>query len=177
MSYKIRTNRFSIRKLFWAALSAPIFCVAVQANDGWDVDTELPDLTSFNLSGELPGTKGNVVLVDFWASWCAPCKASFPSMEEAYQKYKDKGFKIVAVSVDSKAKSMESFVNRLKPSFSIVHDSEQRLVAAAGIEVMPTSFLVDKSGKIRFVHLGWHGKESAERLMAEVEQLLGEEPS
>lgn len=177
MSYKIRTNRFSIRKLFWAALCALVFCVAAQANDGWDVGTELPDLTSFNLSGELPETKGNVVLVDFWASWCAPCKASFPSMEETYQQYKDKGFKIVAVSVDSKAMSMESFVNRLKPSFSIVHDSEQKLVSEAGIEVMPTSFLVDKSGKIRFVHLGWHGKESAERLMAEVEQLLTEEPS
>ncbi len=141
----------------------------------WSSDAELPDLGEFELVGELPEIEGNVVLIDFWASWCAPCKASFPSMEEAYQKYKDEGFRIVAVSVDSKAKSMETFVKRMKPSFSIVHDAKQKLVSSAGIKVMPTSFLVDRKGRIRFTHLGWQGKESAVKLMAEIEELLAEE--
>ena len=72
----------------------------------------LPDLTSFKLEGKLPDQlKGQVILLDFWASWCAPCKSSFPAMQELHTKYKDKGLTIVAVSVDEKPENMKAFLD------------------------------------------------------------------
>lgn len=140
----------------------------------WEKGQPLPDLSEFTLEGDLPEFEGKVTYVDFWASWCAPCKASFPEMERLYQEYKDEGFQIVAVSVDSSEKSMQRFLDRTQPSFSIVWDSKQSLVADAEVEVMPTSFLVDGNGVIRSVHYGWRGSETAKALEAEIAALLEE---
>lgn len=146
----------------------------VQA-EGWGPGTELPStLESFALEGEVPEIEGKVTLVDFWASWCAPCKAAFPEMEKLYQKFKDKGFQIVAVSVDQKANQMQRFLDKQKPSFATPHDAGQQLVKAAEISVMPSSFLVDREGVIRFAHEGWHGKESVENLTNQIQTLLAE---
>ncbi len=143
--------------------------------EGWAPDTILPSsLKEYGLEGDLPELEGKVTLIDFWASWCAPCKAAFPEMEKLYQSFNDKGFQIVAVSVDQKAKMMDRFLAKQKPSFPTPHDAKQLMVKEAGIQVMPSSFLVDKSGKIRFAHEGWHGDKSVENLTAQIQQLLSE---
>lgn len=134
----------------------------------------LPDLTSFNLVGETPDLKGKVVLIDFWASWCAPCKASFPAMDEMYQEYKDKGFEILAVSVDNSDKAYQKFAEKSGVSFPLVLDKEKKLVSAAEIQVMPTSFMVDKKGIIRSVHNGYQGQKSIDTYREEIENLLKE---
>ncbi len=145
------------------------------SGEGWGPDTELPpSLDGYALVGEVPDLEGKVTLVDFWASWCPPCKAAFPEMEKLYQKFKDKGFQIVAVSVDQKASQMQRFLDRQKPSFATPHDTDQQLVKAAAIEVMPSSFLVDKRGVIRFAHEGWQGKESVQSLTEQIEELIAE---
>ena len=141
---------------------AALSCVSLVQAEGWGSGTELSStLEGFALEGEVPEMEGKVTLVDFWASWCAPCKAAFPEMEKLYQNYKNEGFQIVAVSVDQKANQMQRFLDKQKPSFATPHDAEQQLVKAAEISVMPSSFLVDRKGVIRFVHEGWHGKESS----------------
>lgn len=144
------------------------------AADGWEPGMEVPSLDEYSLSGDTPSLEGKVTLIDFWASWCAPCKAAFPEMDKLYQEFGDEGFQIIAISVDQKERSMQQFLDRRKPSFTTVHDGSQKLVEQAGIQVMPTSFMVDKKGVIRFVHEGWHGKKSAENLTEEIQTLLAE---
>ena len=134
----------------------------------------LPDLSSFELSGELPEIEGKVVLLDFWASWCAPCKASFPAMDEIYKDYKDRGFEILAVSVDNTEKAYRSFADKSGVTFPLIHDQAKKLVSTAEIEAMPTSFLIDKKGIIRSVHKGYQGKKSIATYREEIETLLAE---
>lgn len=141
----------------------------------WEEGQGVPDLAGYQLEGDLPELAGKVTYIDFWASWCAPCKASFPEMERIYQENTASGFQIVAISVDSTDKAMQRFLDRAKPSFVIVRDVTQKLVADAGIEVMPTSFLVDKNGVIRAVHYGWRGSESSKKLESEIAELLKED--
>jgi len=132
-----------------------------------------PDLAAFKLEGNLPSDlKGKVVLVDFWASWCGPCKQSFPVMEELHQRYGGKGLVIIAVSVDEKKSEMEAFLKKGHASFTVVRDVGQKLVEKAGVATMPSSFLLDREGKIRFAHSGYRGEETRKKYAEEIESLL-----
>lgn len=140
---------------------------------GLKVGDALPELSTFGLEGKLPGDfKGKVVLLDFWASWCGPCKESFPVMDELQQKYGDKGLVILAVNVDEKVAAMNDFLKDHPVKFTIVHDATKKLVGTANIASMPTSFLIGKDGKVVAIHKGFHGKETAKEYVAEVEKLL-----
>tara|TARA_B100000519_G_C14222740_1_gene428385 strand:+ start:1051 stop:1548 length:498 start_codon:yes stop_codon:yes gene_type:complete len=141
---------------------------------GWEAGMDVPSLDEYSLIGDAPSLEGKVTLIDFWASWCAPCKAAFPEMDKLYQEFGDEGFQIIAVSVDQKERAMQQFLDRRKPSFKTVHDASQKLVEKAGIQVMPTSFMIDKKGVIRFAHEGWHGKKSMRNLTEEIKILLAE---
>src|SRR4051812_48230908 len=136
---------------------------------------KLPDLTSFELQGKLPEElNGHVILLDFWASWCGPCKNSFPAMEALSKEYASQGLTIIAISVDEKRANMQAFLNSAKVSFTVVGDPRHRLVAAADIRTMPTSFLIDRFGKIRFVHAGFDPDKTKREYVREIEQLLRE---
>ena len=134
----------------------------------------LPDLSTFELSGEMPDLEGKVVLLDFWASWCAPCKASFPAMEDIYNEFNDRGFVVLAVSVDNTEKAYKSFADKSGVTFPLVHDQAKKLVKTAEIEAMPTSFLIDKKGVIRSIHAGYQGKKTIASYREEIENLLAE---
>lgn len=132
-----------------------------------------PPLSGFKLEGTVPDNlKGKVILVDFWASWCAPCKASFPVMDELTKKYAPKGFAVLAVNVDEKKKDMEKFMGKQSVAFAVVRDAEQKLVARVNVETMPTSLLIDREGTVRFIHNGFHGDETRKKYEEEIEQLV-----
>lgn len=136
---------------------------------------EFPKLSSFKLEGKVPDVlEGKVVIVDFWASWCGPCAASFPAMEELHQRYKDEGLVIVAVSVDDKAEKMNDFLKKHTASFAVVRDAEKKLVTTADVSTMPTSFLIDRNGKVRFTHSGFRGEPTKKQYVEEIESLLKE---
>jgi cytochrome c biogenesis protein CcmG/thiol:disulfide interchange protein DsbE len=140
---------------------------------GIKVGDTLPELSTFGLQGKLPDDlKGKVVLLDFWASWCGPCKESFPVMDELQQKYGAKGLVILAVNVDEKIAAMQDFLKDHPVQFNILHDATKKLVGAANIASMPTSFLIGKDGKVVAIHKGFHGKDTAKEYVAEVEKLL-----
>lgn len=163
-----------------ARLLATVLLVGMGSANGAEALREgaaFPALTEYALEGRLPELGGKVVLVDFWASWCAPCKKSFPSLDTLYQQYAAAGFEIAAVSVDDSAKAMRRFLKTNPVSFPVVRDAEKRLVSDVKVQAMPTSFLLDRQGVVRAVHNGFHGEETEEQLRAEIESLLGKEPT
>lgn len=126
-----------------------------------------------SLSGDtLPNAAGKVTLVDFWASWCAPCKASFPAMAKLHEDYAGRGLQILAVSIDEKVPAAQAFLKKMTPPFAALHDRDQKLAPLVGVPTMPTSYLLDRSGKVRFIHEGFHGDVA--ELRKEIESLLNE---
>ena len=134
----------------------------------------LPKLATLIPDAKLPATAGKVVLVDFWASWCAPCKASFPVLNQLQAKYGAKGLVVVGVSVDEDAAKYKAFAEKKSAAFTIVHDTAHKAAATFNISTMPTSFVVDRKGVVRFVHNGFHGAKSEAEYVKQIEALLAE---
>lgn len=140
-----------------------------------EVGAQFPELPKY-LGETAPGADlaGRVVVVDFWASWCAPCRTSFPVLSRLQQEFPER-LAIVGVSVDEKQAAYEQFLRRLKPSFLTLRDSDQRLAALVRVPTMPTSYVLDRSGRVRFVHAGFHG-DTAGQLRTQIQQLIEEKP-
>ncbi len=141
---------------------------------GWNTGTALPDLSAFKLEGTIPSLSGKVVLVDFWASWCGPCKTSFPALDSLQKDYGTRGLIILAVNQDKTGETMKTFLAEHPVTFTALRDPENRLVATADVASMPSSYLVDRTGKIRFLHRGFHGEKTMEQYRKEIEILLQE---
>jgi cytochrome c biogenesis protein CcmG/thiol:disulfide interchange protein DsbE len=157
--------------LLAAALSAGLCPTAHAA--ALKTGDALPDLAQLKLEGKLPETlKGKVVLLDFWASWCEPCKASFPVMEELQKRYGAQGLVVLAINVDENRSDMDEFLKKNAVTFAVLRDAAQKLVAQAGIATMPSSFVIDQEGRVRFVHAGFRGEESKKKYEQEIESLL-----
>ena len=150
----------------WAAMAA------AAAGQPWKEGDKLPSLAGYEVAGTFPSMKGKVVLIDFWASWCGPCKASFPVLDRLQQEFGDKGFLVVGVNVDKDTEAMRRFLKEHPVAFAAVQDKQQKLVAEAAVEGMPTSFLVDCTGTIRHVHRGFEGSKTEEKLRRHIAELL-----
>jgi thiol-disulfide isomerase/thioredoxin len=113
--------------------------------------SELKLLTLDGKEVKLSDYKGKVVLVNFWASWCPPCKEEMPIFEKAYQKYIDKNFVILAVNMDTSERALKEFLEKNRYSFPIL-----RMKGEAGLNIpgLPTSYLVDKDGSVKKIRLG-----------------------
>jgi thiol-disulfide isomerase/thioredoxin len=109
-------------------------------------------------SGEtiaLEKLRGRIVYVDFWASWCGPCRQSFPWMNEMQARYGGRGLAIVAINVDKKRSDAERFLGQVPASFPIVYDPAGATPASYAVRAMPSSYLIDAGGKIVDVELGF----------------------
>jgi thiol-disulfide isomerase/thioredoxin len=133
-------------------------------------DFDLP-LVSSTGTVDLKGLRGHVVYLDFWATWCAPCRKSFPWMDQMHERYKDKGLSIVAVSVDKKVTQIKKFIATLQPEFIIAHDLNGDTAKAYQLRGMPTSYLIDREGRIVQVHTGFRRKDQ-DRREEEIRELL-----
>jgi len=152
-----------------AALTAQSHAQVVPGNS-------FPSLAAGGLSGgKAPETAGSVLLVDFWASWCAPCKASFPAYSRIQAAYAARGLAVVAIGVDDSPSAYEAFVAKLRPGFTTLYDPQHKFVSLVQVPTMPTSYLVDRSGRVRFVHPGFHGDQTEREIRAEIEALLDEQ--
>ncbi|HRK07982.1 MAG TPA: redoxin family protein [Pseudobdellovibrionaceae bacterium] len=115
--------------------------------------------------------QGKVVIYDFWAAWCEPCKVELPALEKLYQKYKGKGLVVVGVNVDDDANDGKAFLQDHPVSFPVVYDKNKSMVEGLGVETMPTSFIVDRTGKIHRVHAGFKSGDE-KKLEKEIIELL-----
>jgi peroxiredoxin len=136
-----------------------------------------PDFTLETTTGEMltmSDLRGNVVLVNFWASWCPPCRAEMPAMETAFNKYKDRGFMILAVNStiqDQKSSAIE-FAEEYGLTFPVLFDYDGSATDIYRIDALPTSFFIDRDGIIQDIVVGGPMPEAL--LSERIEKLLGE---
>lgn len=117
-----------------------------------------PDFTLKSNTGDnvrLLEQRGNVVLVNFWASWCGPCREELPHLEELQQAYQDLGFTILAVNVDEDPAKANILLDDVAVSFPILFDPDDNTSKLYDVRAMPTTVIVDRDGNKRFVHLGY----------------------
>jgi thiol-disulfide isomerase/thioredoxin len=116
-----------------------------------------------------------VVYVDFWASWCVPCRESFPWMQRMAATYGDQGLRVVTVNLDRRSKAAATFLEEVEADLPVILDPEGKLARRFELQAMPTSFLFDRTGRQRLRHEGFRTNDAGE-LEAELVALLAEEP-
>jgi thiol-disulfide isomerase/thioredoxin len=122
---------------------------------------------------DLQSYKGQVLYVDFWASWCGPCAKSFPFLNEMHQQLKDQGLQIVGVNLDEEVDDAKAFLAKYPASFSVMADVSKQCAKDFAVKAMPSSYIIDRKGVIHHVHLGFRPGEAKE-IRVLVEKLLGE---
>jgi cytochrome c biogenesis protein CcmG/thiol:disulfide interchange protein DsbE len=135
------------------ALRGLIFSLLIAATPGQSAPTlEAPALQGPRFS--LDRLRGRVVVVDFWASWCEPCRRSFPALDDLSRRYASRGVTVVGVSVDDEAANCQRFVRELRPSFAVVHDASHQIADRWGPSSMPTTYVIGRDGVIAAVLTG-----------------------
>jgi cytochrome c biogenesis protein CcmG/thiol:disulfide interchange protein DsbE len=108
---------------------------------------------------DLTAYRGKVVYVDFWASWCGPCKQSFPWLDNLVREYRSQNFVVIGVNVDKDRDRAERFLNETPADFPIVYDPQGELATAYKVAGMPSGILIDRAGHVRFQHAGFSEKQ------------------
>jgi cytochrome c biogenesis protein CcmG, thiol:disulfide interchange protein DsbE len=155
-------NRWAARQL--GACWAFAFALASSPALALEAGQRAPEISATTLTGQslrLGGFKGQVVLLDFWASWCGPCKKSFPWMNEMQAKYGPKGLRIVAINLDEQRENAERFLAQVPAKFTIGFDTQGSTPGAFGVKGMPSSVLIGANGFIDSVHAGFRDEDAA----------------
>ena len=120
---------------------------------------------------DLESYRGKVVYLDFWASWCKPCQKSFPWMNALLDKYPSDAFTVVTINLDAESEAMHRFLGKVPARFDIYHDPSGAIGDQFQLEGMPTSYLIDASGKVVKKHVGFYEKKVLQ-YEREIEELL-----
>jgi thiol-disulfide isomerase/thioredoxin len=124
---------------------------------------------------DLIAYRGKVVYIDFWASWCVPCRQSFPWLDGLVAEYGQRDLVVIGVNVDEDRVLAERFLAAIPASFPIVYDAHGDIAAAFSIAGMPSAVLIDRSGRVRYQHVGFSEKRRKE-YESHVQTLLAEPP-
>ena len=136
----------------------------------------LPSLTFTTPDGktiESADLQGKVVLLDFWASWCIPCRKSFPEIDRLSKDFASKGVMVIAVNVDEQRKNADAFLSQYPHQVTVAFDSKGVSAKAFDLQGMPSSLIIDRGGHVRFTHMGYTDKTIAQ-FRTEIAQLLTE---
>ncbi len=129
------------------------------------MNQKAPDITLPGLNGQtvkLSDFKGQVVMVNFWASWCQPCRTEMPLIEDLYNKFKKIGFTVLAVNVDEEPENARKMLKEVPVSFPVVLDSKNKMIEKYEVQAMPSTYMVDRKGNIREIHRGYKPGDEAE---------------
>jgi len=119
--------------------------------------------------------QGEVVYVDFWASWCPPCVKSFPFLNQLEHEFKGQGLRVIGVNLDEKKVDAQEFLDKNPVEFDIVADQTKQCAKDFEVIAMPSSYLIDRKGNVRYIHQGFRQGET-DKLRLMVEQFLTEQP-
>lgn len=124
--------------------------------------------------GDSLSLAGKVVYVDFWASWCIPCRESMPWMDGMDARYHARGLRVVTINLDKHTDAAHAFLDKMNVRLPVVYDPNGKLAKLYDLQVMPTSFVYGRDGKLKATHEGFHSDDLMAR-EAEIEALLGKE--
>lgn len=136
---------------------------------------QLEDLLKEGKSQVLPLRPGHVTYVDFWASWCGPCRQSFPFMNKLHKELAAKGLDVIGINLDEKAEDAQGFLAETPGHFTLLKDQGGACATRFDVKAMPSTYLIDQSGTVRLVHLGFKAGESQD-IRKHVEDLLKKLP-
>jgi len=125
---------------------------------GVAVQDDAPGFTLKNIDGsnlKLDEYRGQVVLLNFWASWCGPCRQEMPLLDKIHQRYEDAGFAVLAVNVEGKAAPARALASETKVSYPVLIDEDQLVSQLYDLQAMPSSVLIDRDGVVRYIHRGY----------------------
>ncbi|MFO1272044.1 MAG: TlpA disulfide reductase family protein [Rubrivivax sp.] len=151
----------------FALLAAGAAQAALNAN------APAPDFTLRSLDGvnlRLAEQRGRVVMVNFWATWCGPCKQEMPHLSRLYEKYRASGFTLLGVNVDEDAKQAAATAGKLGVKFPVLFDGTKSVSKLYDLQSMPSTVLIDRDGRVRYLHRGYRDglEESYEKQIREL---------
>lgn len=163
-------------KSFYSILTTLVFMLVLNSDlQALQAGDKAPEVVlPFLLGGgklSLSDLKGRVVYVDFWASWCGPCRKSFPALDQLRAELSAQGFEVYAINLDEKVADTEAFLKKFPVKFPLLHDAAGKTAEQFGVMGMPTAYLLDQQGVIRKVHQGFKNKDIA-KIRSEVLSLL-----
>lgn len=136
--------------------------------------TAAPEFQVEDLNGRtisLASLEGKVVIIDFWATWCPPCRLEIPVLNDLQARYGKRGLEIIAISLDETVDEIRAFMKQTPLNYTVVHGDEAIMARFGGIVALPTTFFLDRRGSVRQQHVGLMSREAMERI---VRQLLDE---
>lgn len=143
-------------------LLAVVFSVSIQAKE---MSGPAPDFTLPAIDGskvKLSDLKGQVVMLNFWASWCGPCRQEMPLLNDIYKHYKKAGFVLLGVNLDESIDDAEGFMKKTPVNFPVLLDSDGKVAGLYKNQAMPSSYFIDRKGNLVHLHQGYKPGEEAE---------------
>ena len=157
------------------ALVLSVFAASSLASSGLE-GQQAPDFALKSSTGEnlrLSEYRGDVVMINFWATWCGPCRQEMPLLDELYGRYQRVGFNLLGVNIDDDSRRAMQMIDELGVSFPVLFDSRKEVSELYDVEAMPVTVLVDREGTIRYIHHGYKpGYE--EKYLDQIRSLLRE---
>lgn len=153
-SYK--PNR--LNKLFTTALFCLLAAFQVSTAQGVAIGEEAPDFRAKSHEGNnerLAEFRGKVVLLNFWATWCGPCRQEMPELEKLQQQYSAQGFTVLGLNIDNQIQDVNAYLKDVPVSFPILFDPKQKISQRYNVSEMPNTVIIDRDGKVRHVHKGY----------------------
>lgn len=148
-----------MKRKFFKGLFALFFATSVAAvSMGAATKRNAPDFTLPSRSGEavtLSELKGQVVMINFWATWCGPCRQEMPLLEEMYARYNRMGFTLLGVNVEEDSRGADAYLRETPVSFPILFDSDNEVSKLYDVIAMPSTVILDKEGNVRYLHKGY----------------------
>lgn len=163
--------------LAFALTALALFASAQPPSARAAADSAIESIATLDsLTGDSTVVDGRVVYVDFWASWCVPCRKSFPWMARLESRWRDQGFQVITINLDRESDAADAFLERVGVSLPVVHDPEGKLARLYDLQVMPTSFVYGRDGRLRSRHEGFDPEKTGE-VETLLRRLIEEDPT
>lgn len=157
-------------------ISIALFIFSTSIAQAKPISGDAADFTLKSRSGKnlrLSDYRGQVVMLNFWASWCGPCRQEMPIMEKFYKRYKKLGFVILGVNVEEDSSKANGYLRDIRVSFPILYDNTNSTSKLYNVNAMPTTVMIDRNGKMRYLHEGFKSGTEKE-YKKEIRKLLKE---